>query len=77
MHFHKEKGRQVLDMSGDMVLTFNKDLVSARSKSAAPQVVRRATYICDMGRLTLRGKIATSFRALAFIWGRGPRCASK
>lgn len=70
MYFHKEKGRQVLDMTGDLILTFNKDLIVARSKSAAPPVVRSATYICDMGRLTFRGKCAASMRAIAFIWGK-------
>ena len=68
MYFFKKNGRQMLDMRGDLVLTHNKDLIIARIKSAAPASVRNATYVTELHRLNVRGKIKASLVALGFIW---------
>lgn len=70
MYFFLEKGKQVLDMHGDLVLTRNPALVVGRIKSAAPRAVRNAQYIEDVTRLTVWGKIRASRAALRFIWSK-------
>lgn len=45
MHFHREKGKQVLDLRGDFILTKRDELVTAVAPSAAPKRVRFARYI--------------------------------
>ena len=69
MYFFKRKGRQVLDLRGNLILTHNPALVRTRVTSAAPTVVQNVRYISILG-LNLRGKIAASRAALAFIWTR-------
>lgn len=70
MYFFLEKGKQVLDMRGDLVLTHNPALVVGRIKSAAPRAVRNARYIEDVRGLTFWGKLRASRAALRFIWTR-------
>ena len=44
MDLDKQKGKQRLDVRGDLLLTHNAGLVKARIKSAAPSAVRNAKY---------------------------------
>ena len=69
MYFYKQKGRQVLDMRGDLVLTHNDAIVKGRVKSAAPSAVRNATYVENIPAMGFRSKLRASRLALAFIWG--------
>lgn len=69
MYFYKHKGRQVLDLRGDLVLTHNDALVKGRVKSAAPSGVRNATYAEGIPAMGFRAKLRTSWIALSFIWG--------
>lgn len=68
MYFYKDKGKQVLDLRGDLILTHNDALVKGRVKSAAPAGVRNAKYIILAGMGFLR-KIKATFHAIGFIWG--------
>jgi len=69
MYFYKLKGRQMLDLRGDLVLTHNDALVKGRVKSAAPAGVRNARYVEGIPALGLRGKLRATRVALVFIWG--------
>lgn len=69
MYFYKQKGRQICDMRGDLVLTHNDALVKGRVKSAAPAAVRNATYVEGIPAMGWRGKWRATLVALAFIWG--------
>lgn len=69
MYFHLRKGRQVLDLRGDLVLTHNAALVVGRVKSAAPSSVRNARYICAIPSMGVVRKVRASWAALCFIWG--------
>ena len=69
MYFYNQKGRQVLDLRGDLVLTHNPALVVGRVKSAAPSAVRNARYICGIPTMGVVRKVRASWAALRFIWG--------
>lgn len=73
MYFYKHKGRQVLDMRGDLVLTHNDTLVKGRVKSAAPAGVRNAFYVENIPAMGFRAKLRASCLALGFIWGADQR----
>jgi len=70
MYFYKSKGKQVLDMRGDLVLTHNDDLVRSISHSAAPRRVTNATYIKSVVKLSFAKKIKATVVAARFIWGK-------
>lgn len=68
MYFYKQKGRQCLDLRGDLILTHNDAIAKARVKSAGPSHVRNASYtpVASLGRL---GKLKATWAAVRFIWG--------
>ena len=68
MYFYKIKGRPMLDMRGDLVITHNKGLVMSRVSSAAPRYVKNAKYI-ELQKLSFFQKIKASFIVIGFIWG--------
>ena len=70
MYFYKRNGKQCLDFRGDLILTHNDAIVKARIKSAAPAVVRNATYVENIPAMGFRAKLKVSRVALGFIWGR-------
>ena len=51
MYFFKLKGKQMLDLRGDLILTHNDALVKSRIKSAAPAGVRNARYIENVAKM--------------------------
>ena len=69
MYFYKQKGKQVLDMRGDLLLTHNDAPVKGRVKSAAPSAVRNIQHIPGISSMGVRRKIRASKAALCFIWG--------
>lgn len=69
MYFYKEKGKQVLDLRGDLILTHNDVLVKGRVKSAAPASVRNAKRIEGIANMGLVPKVKATFAAIRFIWG--------
>lgn len=68
MHFHKEKGKQVLDLRGDFILSKRDELVTANAPSAAPKRVRFARYIIGIDKLGFRAKLRATLAAIKFIW---------
>ena len=66
MYFHGDKGRQVLDLRNDLVITFDTQLVTAKSKKVAPDRVSNATYII-MGKTS---RLKATIKVLAFIWSK-------
>lgn len=66
MYFHGHKGRQCLDLRNDLIVTFDKQLVTAKDKKNAPDKVRNATYILMRETSRLRA----TFRVLKFIWSK-------
>lgn len=67
MYFFKHRGKQYLDLSGDLILTNNDRLVKARATSAAPHKVLNASYVSNAG-INLLGKIKATTLCLRFIW---------
>ena len=70
MYFHKENGKQILDLRGDLILTHNASLVTSRIKSAAPASVRNAKYIQDIVAMGFWRKLRATKAAIKFIWGK-------
>ena len=68
MYFYRLKGRQILDLRGNLILTHNDELVKARVKSAAPAGVRNTKYIIINGPGFV-GRLKTTMHAIRFIWG--------
>ena len=71
MRFYRKRGKQILDLRDDFILTRQSDLVEAQAKSNAPRLVRFARYVPNIGKQSVRAKIRTSWRALQFIWTEG------
>ena len=69
MYFYKLKGRQMLDLRGNLILSHNANLVTGRIKSAAPAGVRNAVWVEGIPTMTWRQKLRVTLRAIAFIWG--------
>lgn len=68
MHFFKFKGRQYLNMSGDLLLTKGDHPITTKTQGAGP------TRVYNMSAGHVRGgffaRLHATFRALAFIWSR-------
>lgn len=69
MYFFFRGGKQVVDFTGDLILTHNDDLIKTRTKSAAPRQAKKAKYIPNITQLGVIGKIRATFIAIGFIWG--------
>lgn len=68
MRFYLDRGKQHLDLTGNIILSKNRNFIEAPVKSSAPKV-HRAKYFM-LQSLTTRQKIKATFRVIAFIWGR-------
>ena len=66
MYFHGHKGRQVLDLRNDFVITFDKKLITASKRTSAPDRVRNATYIL----MNETSRLRATLRVLKFIWSK-------
>ena len=66
MYFHGSKGKQILDLRNDLVLTFDKQLVTAKDKKVAPDGVRNGNYILMQETSRLKAMV----RVLWFIWSK-------
>lgn len=77
MYFYLQKGRQVLDLRGNLVLSHNPEFVRGRVKSAAPAAVRNGKYIKGIPRMSFWRKVKTSWAALKFIWGKSQELLPK
>ena len=68
-YYFKENGKQILDLTGNLILSFNSSLVKCRAPSAAPHAIKDAKKIM-INELTFIKKIAATFIVLGFIWGK-------
>jgi hypothetical protein len=69
MHFYKLKGKLQLDLTGNLVLSHNKEFISAQVSSAGPRRAANASYIMLRGA-KFRQRVKATAHALAFIWGK-------
>lgn len=69
MYFFKEGGKQILDLTGNLILSFNDELVKARAPSAAPDSVKNPKRIM-VNKLGFFRKIKATFIVIGFIWGK-------
>lgn len=70
MYFYKKQGKQYMDLTGNLILSSNDELIKARSKSAAPHKAFNAKFVINTGDLNRRGKLKATLLALRFIWGK-------
>lgn len=70
MHFSKKQGKLQLDLAGNLILSHNKEFISAQVSSAGPRRAANAKYVLLRGA-SVRQRIKASVHALAFIWGDG------
>lgn len=70
MYFFFKNKKQYLDLTGDLILSHNDQLVKARTKSAGPVKVLNAKFVINAGKLTFWGKWKATKIALSFIWGK-------
>ena len=68
MYYFREGGKQSLDLTGNLILSFNDSLVKCRAPSAAPDGVKNAKKIM-INELTFIKKIWATFVVLGYIWG--------
>ncbi|MCH9712733.1 MAG: hypothetical protein K0U20_08935 [Proteobacteria bacterium] len=70
MYFYNDGKNQILDLKGDLILSFNSDLVKTRSKSAAPKQIKSPDgYILNIGKLGFINRIKLTLKVIGFIWG--------
>lgn len=69
MYFFTFKGKQSIDFKGNLILTHNNQLISARAKSAAPDSTQNIKYIL-VKKLNFFQKISAMFTVFGFIWGK-------
>lgn len=69
MYFFRQKGKQALDLKGDLILSHNKDLIITRGRSIAPRVVQNSRFITGIPGFSIWRKLRTTGAAIAFIWG--------
>ena len=63
MYFYKDKGKQVLDLTGDLILTHN-------DNSAGASRVRNAHFIDNLTTAGWKRKLKATVAVLSFIWGK-------
>jgi hypothetical protein len=70
MYFYNESGKkQIVDFTGDFILTHNTGLLTARFPSAAPKGAKNARYIVGVHSLSFIGKCKAVYASIRFIWG--------
>ena len=70
MYYYLENGKQCLDLKGDLILSFNDELVKARISSAGPKTIKAPeVYVKNLGKAKFFKRIFITFRVIGFIWG--------
>lgn len=67
MLYFGKAGRQCLDLSNELILTVDKNLVTCKSKKWGPKEVHNASFI-SVGSLSFWKKIKACFIVFKFIW---------
>jgi hypothetical protein len=70
MFFFKKKGKQFLDMTGNLILSHNDKLIKASSKSAMPYAAYNSKNITNLSKLSFKEKLYVTVAAIRFIWGK-------
>lgn len=70
MYFFLDRKKQVVDLSGDFILSHNDALLKARVPSAAPRFAKNGRYVLKVHELGFIGKCRVAFSAIRFIWGK-------
>ena len=70
MYFYKLKGKQILDLRGNLILSHNTDIVRTRTKNNGPRHVVNGRSIKDIPNLKFFRKIRATWAAARFIWGK-------
>lgn len=68
MYFFKKDGKQHLDLTGNLILTHNDQLIKARQKSIAPVSAKHARFI-EVAKLTFWGKLRAVWHTVRFVFG--------
>jgi len=72
-YFYLEKGKQHLDLKGDLIISHNDALIKTRTKSAGPvQVSAPDGYILNLGKLKFFRKIRATWNIIKFVWTAKP-----
>ena len=69
MYFFKKGGKQFLDLTGNLILSHNDQLVKSRVPSAAPTKILNAKFAVNISKLNFLLKIKTTWAVLRFVWG--------
>lgn len=70
MYFFLEKGKQILDLKGNLILSHNDELVKSRVSSASPKAIRNPLYILNIKSMNFFRKLQTTYVVIHFVWGR-------
>jgi len=66
MYFYFIKGKQHLDLTGNLILSHNDALIKARVPSAAPKIKNGRYIISTKGFIR---KVKATWNVMWFIWG--------
>jgi len=70
MYFYRNGKEQILDLRGDLIISFNDSLVKTRSKSAGPKTIKSPDgYILNVGKAGFIKRIGVTLKIIAFVWG--------
>ena len=69
MRFSKKKGRQTLDLSGNLIVTRNAELISKTSSSAAPNTVQGARWVSVGESVGFWGRVKATLWVIGYVWG--------
>ena len=71
MYFYLDKGKQQLDLKGDLIISFNDALVKTRVPSAGPKTIKSPDgYILNVGKAGFIKRIGITLKIIGFVWGR-------
>lgn len=70
MYFYRDGKNQILDLKGDLIISFNDALVKVRSKSAGPKIIKSPDgYILNVGKAGFFKRIRVTLQLISFVWG--------
>lgn len=70
MYFFKEKGKQVIDFQGNLILSHNVKVVFGRSKSITPSKLNNCKFWDNITKRSFKEKLIITVLAIGFIWGK-------
>lgn len=67
MYFFKQNGKQILDLTGDVVITHNDEPIKARTKSAGPSAIKNHVFI-KLHNASFFKKVFYTFYLATYVW---------